>query len=51
MLEVSLLNKTDLEIENLFKRYLDWLNINDIEDTLDTYYFYISNVEKIEFSK
>lgn len=51
MLEVNLLNKTDLEIENLFKRYLDWLNINDIEDTLDTYYFYISNVEKIEFSK
>lgn len=45
------MNKTDLEIENLFKRYLDWLNINDIEDTLDTYYFYISNVEKIEFSK
>ena len=51
MLEVNLLNKTALEIENLFKRYLDWLNINNVEDSLYTYYFYISNVEKVEFNQ
>ena len=45
------MDKIDLEILDLFKRYLTWIRSNSLTDTLDSYNFYTSHIEKVEFSK
>ena len=44
------MDRIDLEIVALFKRYLKWIKSNKVKDTLDNYNFYISNIEKVEFN-
>ena len=48
---MQLLGKKDLELLDLFNRYLDWIQDNDLEDTLDNYTIYVTNIEKFDFNK
>lgn len=45
------MDKIDLEILELFKRYLLWIKSNNLKDTIDNYNVYTSQIEKVEFSK
>jgi len=45
------MDNIDLEILDLFNRYLVWIKSNSLTDTLDSYNFYTSHIEKVEFSK
>jgi hypothetical protein len=48
---VQLLGKKDLELLDLFNRYLDWIQDNNLKDTLDNYTIYVTNIEKFNFNK
>lgn len=45
------MDKIDLEILDLFKRYLTWIRSNNLKDTIDNYNSYTTHIEKIEFKK
>jgi hypothetical protein len=45
--EVNLLDRIDIEILNLFKRYLEWIQNNKFKDTLNNYNFYVSYIENV----
>ena len=46
-----MLGKKDLELLDLFNRYLDWIQDNNLKDTLDNYTIYVTNIEKFNFNK
>lgn len=48
---MQLLGKKDLELLDLFNRYLDWIQDNNLKDTLDNYTIYVTNIEKFNFNK
>ena len=37
----------DLMVLDLFKRYLNWINDNNLIDTIDNYIVYFQQIEKI----
>lgn len=39
----------DLEILDLFKRYLDWIKNNKLQDNIDNYRAYFKYIENIQF--
>ena len=39
----------DLEILNLFNRYLDWIKNNNLQDNIDNYRTYFKYIENIPF--
>ncbi|NOW87934.1 hypothetical protein B0H39_005965 [Clostridium beijerinckii] len=41
------LQKKDLEILNLFNRYLDWIKNNNLQDNIDNYRTYFKYIENI----
>ena len=46
----ELLDKTDLEVLALFRRYSDWLKNNNFKDTINNYRVYFVNIEKVQFT-
>jgi len=42
--------KKDLEILDLFMRYLDWIKINNFKDTINNYRVYFEEIEKVQFT-
>lgn len=43
------MDNKDLEILNLFKRYLDWIKNNKLQDNIDNYRAYFKYIENIQF--
>jgi hypothetical protein len=43
------LDTKDLEILNLFNRYLDWIKNNNLQDNIDNYRTYFKYIENIQF--
>jgi hypothetical protein len=41
-------DKKDLEILDLFRRYSEWLKSNNFKDTINNYRVYFEYVEKVE---
>ena len=44
------MDKKDLEILDLFMRYLDWIKINNFKDTINNYRVYFGVIEKVQFT-
>ena len=45
------MHKIDTEILALFKRYLHWLQSNQLDTTMDNFKIYVTDIEKFDFSK
>lgn len=43
------MDNKDLEILNLFKRYLDWIKNNKLQDNIYNYRAYFECIENIQF--
>jgi len=48
---VWLLIRKDLELLDLFYRYLDWIQDNNLKDTIDNYAMYVTDIERFDFSE
>ena len=44
------MDKTDLEILDLFRRYSAWLKNNNLKDSIDNYEVYFVHIEKVQFT-
>lgn len=44
------MDNIDLMVLDLFKRYLAWINDNNLIDTIDNYIVYFQQIEKIRFN-
>ena len=42
------MDKKDLEILDLFRRYSEWLKNNNFKDTINNYRVYFEYIEKME---
>ena len=45
-----IVDKEDLEILDVFRRYSEWIKINNLKDTINNYKIYFIDIEKIDFS-
>lgn len=45
------MDKINLELLDLFNRYKDWIQDNNLEDTYENYYLYVTDIERFDFSK
>lgn len=41
----------DLELLELFYRYLDWTQDNNLKDTINNYAMYVTDIERFDFSE
>ena len=48
---MQLLGKKDLELLDLFNRYLDWIQDNKLTETFNNYEMYVTKIEQFDFSK
>ena len=44
-----IVDKEDLEILDVFRRYSEWIKNNSLKDTIDNYRIYSSYIEKVYF--
>lgn len=42
--------KKDLELLDLYYRYIDWVHDNNLIDTYENYYLYVTGIEKFNFN-
>ena len=43
------MSKKDLELLDLFHRYKDWIHNNNLDDTYENYYLYVTDIERFDF--
>ena len=44
------MDKKDLEVLDLFRRYSDWIKSNNLKDTINNYRIYFLDIEKVDFT-
>ena len=44
------MERKDLELLDLFYRYKDWIQDNNIKDTYENYYLYVTDIERFDFN-
>jgi hypothetical protein len=48
---VQLLGRKELKLLDLYYRYLEWVQDNNLVDTLENYAMYVTNIEHFDFSE
>lgn len=43
------MDNIDLMILSIFKRYLNWINNNSLDDNIDNFVYYFHQIGKIDF--